>query len=125
MRRREFIAGLGGAVALPFAGRAQQSLPIVGFLHSASVQGFGTQAASFQQGLQDVGYREGQNVAVLYRWADGQLDRIPVMAAELVRARAAVIVANGQALQQAKGATTTIPIVFVGGSDPVQARATS
>ena len=120
MKRREFIAGLAGSAALPLVAGAQQSLPVVGFLHSASVHGYGTQATSFQQGLQEIGYREGQNVTMVYRWADGQLDRIPAMAAELVRARVAVIVANGQAVQQAKAATTTIPIVFVGGSDPVQ-----
>ena len=96
-------------------------MPVIGFLNAASAQGYATQVAAFRQGLQETGYRDGQNVAITYRWADNQLDRLPAMAAELVRARVAVIVANGPAVGSAKAATGTVPIVFVGGSDPVQA----
>src|SRR5271165_671677 len=94
MRRREFIAGLGVA-ALPMVARAQQpSLPVVGFLNSASPGGYAPYVAAFRQGLKETGYVEGQNVAIEFRWAEGEYDRVPAIAAELVRRQVAVIVAN-------------------------------
>jgi putative ABC transport system substrate-binding protein len=121
MRRREFIVGLGGATAWPLVARAQRpALPVVGFLNSASADKYAPMVAAFRQGLKETGYVEGQNVAVEYRWAEGQYDRVPAMAAELVRRKVAVIVANTPGNLVAKAATTTIPIVFTISGDPVQ-----
>jgi len=122
MKRRAFITLLGGAAAWPFAARAQQqpALPLVGFLRSTRAAGSEHLVAAFRRGLNEAGFVEGQNVTVEYRFADDQDDRIPAMAAELVRRQVAVIVANGIALPATKAASATIPIVFTTGIDPVR-----
>ena len=121
MRRREFIAGLGSTAAWPVVARAQQSaLPVVGFLSSQSADASKSLIARFAQGLKEAGFVEGQNVAIEYRWAENEYDRLPALAADLVRRRVALILASGTtATLAAKEATMTIPIVFSGGGDPV------
>jgi len=122
--RREFITLLGGAVAWPLAARAQQpAMPVIGFLDPRSLHyTLADQQRAFRQGLKDAGYVEGESVVIEYRWAEGQIDRLPALAAELVRRRVAVITTGGgpAAALAAKAATTTIPIVFVVGEDPVK-----
>jgi putative tryptophan/tyrosine transport system substrate-binding protein len=121
MRRREFIARLAGsAVAWPVVARAQP-FPVVGFLHSQAPDLYGNVLAGFHRGLNDAGYEEDRNIAIDYRWASDKIERLPELAADLVRRQVSVIVVGGgtPATRAAKAATSSIPIVFVTGSDPV------
>ena len=123
MRRRDFIAGIGGAATWPMAGRAQQQpLPVVGFVNMSSADASAGKAAAFREGLGETGYIDRQNVTVEYHWLEGQSDRLPPLMADLVRRRVAVIATPGtsEAALAAKAATATIPIVFGVGGDPVR-----
>ena len=120
MKRREFITLLGGAATLPLVALAQPSnVPTIGFLNTRARGEDPHLLAAFHQGLKETGYVEGQNVAIEYRFAEGRTDRLPAMATDLVRRQMAVIATNGPAVVAAKAATTTIPIVFSVGLDPV------
>jgi putative ABC transport system substrate-binding protein len=120
LRRRDFVTLIGGTALMPLAARAQQSMPVIGFLNIASREGYASNLASFHEGLREGGYEEAKNVAIEYRWADGQYDRLQEMAADLVSRRVAVIVANTPANVVAKKATETVPIVFTTAADPVK-----
>lgn len=123
LTRREFITLLGAAAIWPFGTRAQQpTKPVIGFLGSASAVEWTQFTAAFRQGLAQTGFLEGQNAAIEYRWADGQYERLPELAADLIRRNVAVILAAGSVAPAlaAKGATATTPIIFVNGVDPVQ-----
>jgi ABC-type uncharacterized transport system substrate-binding protein len=122
MNRRELITLLGGAAAAwPLAARAQQpAMPVIGFLRSTTEAGSAQLVAALRQGLKEAGFVEGQDVAIDFRWGDDQPDRLPGLAADLVRRQPAVIIGNVLATRAAMAATTAIPIVFVGGSDPIR-----
>jgi len=121
MRRRDFIMLLGGAAAAaPLVASAQQSTPVVGYVHPGSLDGERRQVDAFHRALDEAGFMEGQNVKIEYRWAEGHFDRVPAMLADLIQRQVTVIVAGGGTALAAKATGTSIPIVFTSGVDPIQ-----
>jgi ABC-type uncharacterized transport system substrate-binding protein len=122
MKRRDFLAGfVASAAPWPFAARAQQvPMPVIGFLRNTSLADSAHLVAAFRQGLKETGFVEGQNVAIEYRYADNQADRLPALAADLLRLPVAMIAGTSTAILVAKNATTTVPLLFAGGGDPVK-----
>jgi ABC-type uncharacterized transport system substrate-binding protein len=120
MRRREFIAGVAGSAAWPLAVRAEQAMPVIGFLLPTSATAAETRVRAFRQGLREAGFAEGENVTIEYRWTENRADLLPLLATDLVRRQVAVIVTGGNGPLVVKGATTTIPVVFLVGDDPVR-----
>jgi putative ABC transport system substrate-binding protein len=119
MRRRAFLAALGGAAALPLAARAQQAIPVIGMVYSGTAGPYANNVAAFREGLKEAGFIEGRDFAIEFRWGDNQLDRLPALVADVVSRRVAVIVANSPVAPLAKAATSTIPIVFSMTNDPI------
>jgi putative ABC transport system substrate-binding protein len=120
MKRRAFISLTGGAAAWPLAARAQQpAMPVIGFLDSRPSDAISDRLRAFRQGLKDIDYVEGENVAIIHRFAENQVDRLPELAADLVRRQVSVMIATGSGAFVAKAATATIPIVFIAAEDPV------
>src|SRR5215212_3356027 len=121
MRRRDFILLLASTAAMaPQRTHAQQAVPVVGFLNSASPAGYAAMASAFRQGLKEAGYVEGSNIVIDYRWAENRYEKLPALAADLVERHVTVIFANSTAIAAAKAATSTIPITFISGEDPVR-----
>jgi putative ABC transport system substrate-binding protein len=122
MKRREFVALIGGAAAWPLAARAQQpAMPVIGFLDGWYQEGFDPYVAAFRQGLSEIGYVEGKRVTIEYRWAQGDYNRLPALVADLIQRKAAVILTGATPVTRAaKAASTAVPIVFVIGADPIK-----
>ena len=120
MRRREFLCVMGGVATWSLVARAQQVMPVVGFLRTASLADASQLVNAFRQGLKEAGFIEGQNVAIEYRSAEGQPERVPALVADLLRRPVAVIAGNSTAMLAAKAATRTVPVVFAGGGDPIR-----
>src|SRR5262245_4423550 len=120
IRRRKFLATLGGAAAWPLAARAQRaSIPVIGFLDATTAADTVYRVSAFREGLKEAGFIDGHNVAIEFRWAENKFDRLPALAADLAQRQVAVIVGQNTAMRAARAATSTIPIVFVSGGDPI------